>query len=144
VAGKGAFFLVWCSPRVLSEQGFGIYRSATLGWMAAVVADFRDRASSLAKSPQKRSRSENSRLWLRVRIATSALMLVAATSDSLLTGALVPERRSGCSSRYVVKDRLIEFGDRNDCGARDQLEAGVCAFQGSTHEQRSSGAVVSH
>lgn len=90
VAGKGAFFLVTVlAARVLSEQGFGIFSlGTTLGWMAAVVADF---GIALHVAREVARRKDHARqilgFWLRVRIATSVAMLGIATIGITLTGA---------------------------------------------------------
>ena len=90
VAGKGAFFLVTVlAARVLSEQGFGIFSlGTTLGWMAAVVADF-GIALHVARevARQKDHARQILAFWLRARVATSAAVLGMATVGILLTGA---------------------------------------------------------
>ena len=112
VAGKGAFFLVTVlAARLLSEQGFGIFSlGTTLGWMAAVVADF---GIALHVAREVALRKDRARkilgFWLRVRIATSAAMLVAATIGLALTGALEAGAALWLFVLVYVVSGLIEF-----------------------------------
>lgn len=90
VAGKGAFFVVTVlAARLLSEQGFGIFSlGTTIGWMAAVVADF---GIALHVAREVARRKDHARrilgFWLRIRIATSVAMLMVATIGLTLRGA---------------------------------------------------------
>jgi O-antigen/teichoic acid export membrane protein len=113
VAGKGAFFLVTVlAARVLTEQGFGVFSlGTTLGWMIAVVADF-GMALHVAREVARRKDQARQVLatWLRVRLATSAgLLLVAAASISLTrTGPRLAAALWLFVLVYVVSG-LIEF-----------------------------------
>ena len=112
VAGKGAFFLVTVlAARLLSEQGFGVFSlGTTLGWLAAVVADF---GIALHVAREVARRKDHARnilgFWLRVRIATSAAMLVAATIGLTLTGAHEARTALWLFVLVYVVSGLIEF-----------------------------------
>jgi O-antigen/teichoic acid export membrane protein len=112
VAGKGAFFLVTVlAARLLSEQGFGIFSlGTTLSWMAAVVADF---GIALHVAREVARRKDHARkilgFWLRVRIATSAAMLVAAAIGLALTGSTETGTALWLFVLVYVVSGLIEF-----------------------------------
>src|SRR5262245_31293806 len=112
VAGKGAFFLVTVlAARLLSEQGFGVFSlGTTLGWMAAVVADF-GIALHVAREVARRKDQARKILgyWLLVRIATSAGMLAAATIGLVLTGASEQGVALWLFVLVYVVSGLIEF-----------------------------------
>jgi len=112
VAGKGAFFLVTVlAARLLSEQGFGIFSlGTTLGWMAAVVADF-GIALHVAREVARRKDQARNILgfWLRVRLATSAAMLVAAAIGLAQTGSVETGTALWLFVLVYVVSGLIEF-----------------------------------
>jgi O-antigen/teichoic acid export membrane protein len=113
VAGKGAFFLVTVfAARRLSQHGFGIFAlGTTLGWMAAVVSDFGIQLHLAREVAQRRAEAPGIlRVWLRVRVWTSAVVVI------LGAGALALWRLDTQDTRalllllivYVVSG-LIEF-----------------------------------
>lgn len=112
VAGKGAFFLVTVlAARLLSPQGFGIFSlGTTLGWMAAVVADF---GIALHVAREVARRKDHARnilgFWLRVRLATAAAMLAAATIGLALKGATENRAALWLFVLVYVVSGLIEF-----------------------------------
>jgi len=112
VAGKGAFFLVTVlAARLLSDHGFGIFSlGTTLGCMAAVVADF-DIALHVAREVALSKDQARNILgfWLRVRLATSAAMLVAAAIGLAQTGSVETGTALWLFVLVYVVSGLIEF-----------------------------------
>lgn len=112
VAGKGAFFLVTVlAARLLPEQGFGVFSlGTTLGWLAAVVADF-GIALHVAREVARHTGHARHVLgfWLRVRIATSAAMLIAAAIGLTLTDAHQARTALWLFVLVYVVSGLIEF-----------------------------------
>jgi O-antigen/teichoic acid export membrane protein len=112
VAGKGAFFLVTVlAARLLSEQGFGIFSlGTTLGWMAAVVADFGIALHVARDVARRRDQARNILgYWLRVRMATSAAMLAIATIGVAVAGARPEVTALWLFVLVYVVGGLIEF-----------------------------------
>ena len=107
VAGKGAFFLVTVlAARRLSQESFGVFSlGTTLGWLAAVATDAglqMHLARRVATSPADASRLL--RVWLRVRLWTSAAAIAIAV------GALLATKVAGTSSLAVLLFILVYIG----------------------------------
>ena len=113
VAGKGAFFLVTVfAARRLSQHGFGIFSlGTTVGWMAAVAADFGMQlhlAREVAQRPAEAARIL--RAWLRVRFWTSAVVVVLGAGTLVLWRLDAQETRAILVLLIVyVVSGLIEF-----------------------------------
>lgn len=88
VAGKGAFFLVTVlAARELTAQSFGVFSlGTTLGWMAAVAADFGIALHVAREVARDKDRARQVlSTWLRARLMLSAVMLALATVGVVLT-----------------------------------------------------------
>ena len=90
IAGKGAFFLVTLfAARRLSQDAFGLFSlGTTVGWIAAVATDFGIQlhlARAVAQRPSDRARLLHA--WLRVRLWTAAIAIVAVAVGLAITSA---------------------------------------------------------
>jgi O-antigen/teichoic acid export membrane protein len=90
VAGKGAFFVITLlAARRLSQNAFGVFSLATtIGWMAAVAADFGIQlhlARAVAQRPEAASTLLAS--WLRIRLWTAGVAVVAVTGGLAVVAA---------------------------------------------------------
>ena len=113
VAGKGAFFLVTVvAARRLSGEAFGVFAlGSTIGWMAAVAADFGIQlhlARQVAQHPGTAERIL--RRWFRVRLWTAAAALGFVAVLVVTTGLAGPYAAALIllSLAYCVNG-LIEF-----------------------------------
>lgn len=89
IAGKGAFFLVTIvAARRLSQESFGLFSlGTTVGWIAAVAADFGIQlhlARSVAHRPSGAGRLL--RAWLRLRLVTAAVAVLTVGVGLALAG----------------------------------------------------------
>jgi O-antigen/teichoic acid export membrane protein len=83
VASKVAFFLITLvAARRLTQDGFGVFSlGTTLGWMAAVAADFGIQlhvARAVAQQPARAAMILDS--WLRVRLWTASIAVLLVTA----------------------------------------------------------------